>query len=284
MEPKFRHDFSGVRVHTDTRAVESARAVDAVAYTVGSRIVMGVRQEGAPSRDRIMAHELAHVVQQSGSTHSGSLKVAPSSDPAESQADRAADRVLAGSTAEAPGRSEGRLQRLGANPSCTPAQSQRIHQAIWNANSWAIKALAALKTTPLSPKVLAALKHNFGPEGTAANAPKITSRLQAGRDDMIKNPYTCNNETNNPVCANGNCGESFAGSHASTICTNVNTKGDANFDAGCALHEALHACDASMTADNYSGWFKHSGKSDVYPGGTPLTNADSYTTLAMELS
>src|SRR5215217_7887171 len=41
MEPRFGHDFSQVRVHTDAKAVESARAVNALAYTVGPTIVFG---------------------------------------------------------------------------------------------------------------------------------------------------------------------------------------------------------------------------------------------------
>src|SRR5215208_2264204 len=41
MEPRFGHDFSKVRVHTDTRASESAQAVNALAYTVGRDVVFG---------------------------------------------------------------------------------------------------------------------------------------------------------------------------------------------------------------------------------------------------
>src|SRR5450631_439300 len=44
MESRFGHDFSQVRVHTDEKAVESARAVNALAYTVGSDIVFGQGQ------------------------------------------------------------------------------------------------------------------------------------------------------------------------------------------------------------------------------------------------
>lgn len=69
MEPRFGHDFSGVRVHTDARAAESARAVNALAYTVGRDVVFGAGQHQPQSSagQRLMAHELAHVVQQSGS-------------------------------------------------------------------------------------------------------------------------------------------------------------------------------------------------------------------------
>jgi hypothetical protein len=67
-EPRFGMDFGGVRVHTGTRAGQSAGAVNALAYTVGSHIVLGDSQcsLGAAEVNRLLAHELTHVVQQSG--------------------------------------------------------------------------------------------------------------------------------------------------------------------------------------------------------------------------
>lgn len=67
-ELRFGHDFSGVRIHTDENAAESARAVGARAYTVGPHIAFAA-SSFAPSTDhgrRLVAHELAHVVQQQG--------------------------------------------------------------------------------------------------------------------------------------------------------------------------------------------------------------------------
>jgi len=66
MEPRFGHDFSQVRVHTNAKAVESARAVNALAYTVEKDVVFGAGQyEPATSEGRrLLAHELTHVVQQ----------------------------------------------------------------------------------------------------------------------------------------------------------------------------------------------------------------------------
>jgi hypothetical protein len=68
MEPRFGHDFARVRVHTNSRAAESAAAVDALAYTVGNHIVFGTGQHGRGSfhDQRLLAHELAHVVQHNG--------------------------------------------------------------------------------------------------------------------------------------------------------------------------------------------------------------------------
>jgi len=66
MESRFGFDFSGVRVHADTRAADSARAVQARAYTVGQNVVFGsgeYRPETTAGK-RLLAHELAHTVQQ----------------------------------------------------------------------------------------------------------------------------------------------------------------------------------------------------------------------------
>src|SRR5262249_28975239 len=66
MEPRFGHDFGQVRVHTDAQAAESARAVSALAYTVGGDVVFGAGQYSplTPTGKNLLAHELAHVVQQ----------------------------------------------------------------------------------------------------------------------------------------------------------------------------------------------------------------------------
>lgn len=66
MEPRFGRDFSGVRVHTDQKAAESAQGVNARAYTVGRDVVFGAGQYAPQSSSgrRLIAHELTHVVQQ----------------------------------------------------------------------------------------------------------------------------------------------------------------------------------------------------------------------------
>jgi Domain of unknown function (DUF4157) len=67
-EPRFGHDFSRVRVHADANAAQSARAVNALAYTVGADVVLDparVRPDSTEGQ-QLLAHELAHVVQQCG--------------------------------------------------------------------------------------------------------------------------------------------------------------------------------------------------------------------------
>ena len=66
MERRFGHDLSQVRVHSDPGAAESARMLGARAYTVGEQVVFGAGRfaPNTPDGRRLLAHELAHVVQQ----------------------------------------------------------------------------------------------------------------------------------------------------------------------------------------------------------------------------
>ncbi|MCS6883525.1 MAG: DUF4157 domain-containing protein [Oscillochloridaceae bacterium] len=95
MEPRFGHDFSRVRVHTGARAAESARAVNALAYTVGRDVVFGEGQyaPGTGAGRRLLAHELTHVIQQ-GHRTSGLTKVSEPGEPVEREADRTAEEAL----------------------------------------------------------------------------------------------------------------------------------------------------------------------------------------------
>lgn len=96
MEPFFGHDFSRVRVHTDARAAESARAVNALAYTVGPSVVFAdgqYRPRTAAGR-RLLAHELTHVVQQGAPDDVGAkLQIGQVGDLHEHEADRFANAV-----------------------------------------------------------------------------------------------------------------------------------------------------------------------------------------------
>jgi len=67
MEQRFGHDFSRVRLHTGAAAEQSAKEVNANAYAVGHNIVFGSGQfaPGTQKGQRLLAHELTHVVQQS---------------------------------------------------------------------------------------------------------------------------------------------------------------------------------------------------------------------------
>ena len=107
MESGFGHDFSHVRIHTGSLAVESAQAVNALAYTVGRHVVFdeGAYRPETRAGRRLIAHELSHVVQQSGVTGSGraaliqrqvnSDKPAPAEEDKDGEALRAATLAAA---------------------------------------------------------------------------------------------------------------------------------------------------------------------------------------------
>jgi hypothetical protein len=97
MEPRFGHDFSQVRIHTNEIASQSAQAVNALAYTVGSDIVFDKGQFAPDANDGkfLLAHELTHVVQQSAGLVTGS-PISDPSDTVELAATEAASRVTTG--------------------------------------------------------------------------------------------------------------------------------------------------------------------------------------------
>ncbi|MDF5753122.1 DUF4157 domain-containing protein [Spongiactinospora sp. TRM90649] len=93
METRFGFDFSRVRVHSGEAAVRAARRIDAAAFTCGHHIALGVRADR-----HVLAHELAHVVQQAGAEPGPPLLTAPG-DASERAADAAADAVVRGQAA-----------------------------------------------------------------------------------------------------------------------------------------------------------------------------------------
>ena len=102
MESRFGYDLSGVRVHTDDKAAHSALALGTRAYSAGQHVVFGPGryQPSSPSGARLLAHELAHVVQAKAHPRPEKRGAEPSDAPshagAESQARRFAGRALAG--------------------------------------------------------------------------------------------------------------------------------------------------------------------------------------------
>lgn len=103
MERALGTDLSGVRVHTDAAAAQSAAAVSAHAYTSGEHVVFGAGayDPGTPGGLRTLAHELAHVGQQRRGTVAGTddgsgLRVSDPGDAYEREADRIADAALRG--------------------------------------------------------------------------------------------------------------------------------------------------------------------------------------------
>jgi hypothetical protein len=100
-------DLGGVRLHTGAASAEAAEAVRARAYTVGSDVHFGAGQYDPSSTDGqfLIAHEVAHTVQQRGGapTRQHKLEVSSPGDASEVEADRAAARMVLGESAEVGG-------------------------------------------------------------------------------------------------------------------------------------------------------------------------------------
>ncbi|MEA2192446.1 MAG: hypothetical protein QOI73_2567 [Solirubrobacteraceae bacterium] len=90
--------FSDVRVHTDSLATSLARSVQARAFTTGADIYFGGGEysPGSSSGQKLLAHELTHVVQQRGAPTTGQLRVSEPGDALEREAERAAGSIAGG--------------------------------------------------------------------------------------------------------------------------------------------------------------------------------------------
>jgi hypothetical protein len=88
-------DLSDVRVHTDDTADQLNRSVSARAFATGTDVYFakGEYNPGSAHGDKLIAHELAHVVQQRGSSSSGPLTVSQPGDAMEREADAVADQL-----------------------------------------------------------------------------------------------------------------------------------------------------------------------------------------------
>jgi hypothetical protein len=130
METRFGHDFGDVRVHTDGAAHESAKSVNAQAYTVGSDIVFqrDTYDPASPQGRHVLAHELTHVVQQrsgpvDGTDAGGGVKVSDPSDRFEREAVANADRIMSAPPVAAPAPAGPAVQRCADGDGHVHAQS-----------------------------------------------------------------------------------------------------------------------------------------------------------------
>jgi Domain of unknown function (DUF4157) len=202
MEPQLGYDFSGVRVHTDTPAAQSAQAIAANAYTAGDHIVFGAGRfdPWSASGQRLVAHELAHVIQQAdgpvaGRAIDGDVSLSTPDDPFERaaatlsryamQTDAAAGSVR-GPVAPLPLRSPG-PGPLAVQRDWTSAGSiAGIIGAALAGAALIVAALAWLK--PKNPNATAqgvAMQPNpftFQATGTAPSTPEEKKKYQSAQE------------------------------------------------------------------------------------------------------
>jgi hypothetical protein len=265
-----------------------------LAYSFGNHIVFGPGMY--LPRDlagrRILVHELVHSLQQIASWNRRGVwpeQVLETAHDLEAEAEAIAlGAILANSGRQSRPLSATPLQLacLGANPDCTQGQREVIHQSIFDANGWINNALKKLTARPTPAIVVQSLRRNFGSTyGVTVNLQMITDRIRFARGVMNRIPIGCNSTAQ--ICIDGHCGFANAGGMAATICTATLAAGvGAVFRSRCVLHEAFHAAFSRFTVDHYSSGHGTSAADATYPGAgvEPLLNADSYTTLVMDLS
>ena len=118
MSSRFGHDFGSVRIHTDSHAAQAAKSLNAKAYTAGSDIVFaeGRYAPGTTDGDRLLAHELTHVVQQAQHGPGGEDRLSRSEDESEREADLAASEAI-----------DGGIVRVQARPQAALARDEEDH-------------------------------------------------------------------------------------------------------------------------------------------------------------
>lgn len=181
METGFGHDFVNVRVHDDARAHDNARTLGARAYAAGDHIVFGegAYRPGTTSGNALIAHELAHSVQQGGvqMKAEGPLPAAADAE-LEAQADRAAMAVTAGRAAPA-------LTRIGApavfrNPLAQPPPSAPA----------ATPAAGPSQMLPIGMTVIADDPPGIGTTELVVGIPSFTLPLEKGIGDWVQKAHT----------------------------------------------------------------------------------------------
>jgi hypothetical protein len=238
-ERRFGHDFADIRIHTDDRAADSALATKALAYTVGSNIVFarGTYAPETGAGKRLLAHELAHSVQQ-----------------AQFHRPRAAGR-LGFSVA-----SRGLLQRQTATPpakgptaqfdGCDPKMQEDLRAkqgpALEHVNG-AIRALAN-GWQRMSPADKAVFQKFFDPGGSGEidegfvkdvrrNFERIRRYMSALRFDCDPTSRTiCG--TSDKWCIGGRLMWTCFG--ALHVCTNAYPSADDSFKIETMIHESVH--------------------------------------------
>lgn len=275
MERRFGYDFSQVRIHTDARAAASAQSVNALAYTSGTDVVFGATQFSPTTTQgrKLLAHELAHVVQQGQVTSSVSVQrqVAPA-QPASKQ--------------------------IYPGASCDVEQRRKVEPAVSKANQWLSTTLAGLDAflsgakTKQAQAAGAALNKHFHSTAPAV-VTYIKNRLTTVRSDIFGRQ---NLRINCPPANDAVCNQTSTGTElAAVVSENQDElsfcgrffKRDEADRASTIVHEFAHA-QLGLSKTKKMLIIDRAYKQDPYyyylTTAEALTNAESYAMFTRELA
>jgi len=178
MESGFGQDLSQVRVHDGPAAAQAARSADALAYTAGNDIVFGAGQY-SPSTEggsALLAHEVAHTIQQGGVQYRAAGAPAAGTDMGlEAEADRAAAAVVAGERV-------GPLTRMAA-----PAMLRAKQQGA--AGGASKKAGGPQPTLPRGMTLISETPEGAGATQIEVRSSGFTLPKPKGQGEWVKNAY-----------------------------------------------------------------------------------------------
>ncbi|MDX8147379.1 DUF4157 domain-containing protein [Lentzea sp. BCCO 10_0061] len=192
MQERFRADFAHVRVHTDAVAAESATAAGAKAYTVGDHIVFneGEYAPGDERGKRSLAHELAHVVQQSrGGAPAPGLTAG---HHLEHDAHQAADHAAGGGPVVVAGASSPGIARQAGEMSWLERKAREAYHRAAPAIEKAREFVSKVNEAPSLNEVVAQKLEQYAaktaPDGPQGAALKTTARVMTAAAKVTSQP------------------------------------------------------------------------------------------------
>jgi hypothetical protein len=279
-EPRFGEDLGHVRVHMDGMASRSAREVNALAYTVGSHIVFGAGryEPGTSQGQRLLAHELTHVLQQGRYLSLPSIQRQADPDRSGPCDQHHVDDLIEPAFAEA-GRwrraasawLESHLDHIRARGRVARSGFVRIGRTVFD------ELMLLERHFRISSVLRIRLPYSADDTVSVADLERLGNASywvrRRFRDVELSLSYLCQMNCPRGRTGSDTLGSAVAGSREVTFYTNCFDRQHETARAGVALHEAFHASFSEFDHDTYS----FEGR---YPGSNALTNAESFATFA----
>ena len=289
-EPRFGHGFSNVRVHDHVRAGVAARAIGARAYTLGRDIAFapGAWAPASEGGRRLIAHELAHVVQQGSGreTPSATIRRDDGAGPAPGPAPAPAP-------APAQPQNYGAPCSGGTDDPCQYARCGDRHATILDDLTRAIgyvqDAIRALGTTPLARDTSRALDWYFN-DTSSATVSTARERLVCVRDCLqstwVTNEYGCNPDRTGALAYVCTASPAPCSQDVTPIClTNSHFGNSDRRRAQTMIHECAHRVGMSLGApESVDDIYQHTTRFLFLDTEEALLNSDSYALFAGAIS
>lgn len=272
MESRLKQDFSEVRIHDDANAVQSAKAIDARAFTYGSNIYFGSggfapqTQEG----QRLIAHELVHVAQQGDGTPL---------------------RGSSSGVAHIARKTETTVTAPAGPPGCTLDQHHQIAPAVERAFQWLDKSVAALSRFIAAPSDKAnqgtanSLQLHFR-AADPAMAQRVLTRLSLVRNDINSTRGRKEISTECHAATDTNCHD--AGAYVTwdtdhlVFCPGF-FGAPADWQAETIIHEMSHSIFPAGKAHITDRAYQSDRNITRLSPAEAITNADSLALFAQEI-